>query len=356
MARIREQDELQTAVLLNGLPTCTFRSKPYHRIITTVQIGNSNPSAVKCYRGVIGTIPVASNLVGSLNTVRGDIVIPAGQAFFVQWSASGLVVRDAFAKVSWEKEDDPLLFKNTLSGLVWDYDLTSVNVGTSADQVSVSKVLVYDQFVTQTVVSLNHGPFFVGNMPYIHIHTFLGGFVGGVRAQLVWCSDKNLTLQLGQQIVDSRDASSAEGSLPVLGPYLRVTTFTDIQPRDFRITISQVQEPVLPHQGAAAGNTILSVNQFPIGAGATVNFDAGMCKWGWGYWYADVEAAVGGRRIRLLAIDYVGGLTLVDVVLAGKESQKTLILLPPQPLRIEVFNGGGAANFWGVIYHHAGPI
>lgn len=355
MSRVREQDEYQTALLINGLPTCVFRSKPYHRIVTSVVLGNSNPSAVKCYRGVVGSVPVASNLVGANNTVRGEIVLPAGQPFFVQWSTIGAQVKDAFAKVSFDKEDDPASFKNPLSGLVWDYDLTSIDVGTITDQTSVSKVLVYDQTVTQTVVLLDHGTFFVGNMPYVYIKLSIPLGVGGARLSLAWYSDKTLTDFIGQDNADSRGDIWAQGAIPVLAPYLRLFTSTDIQPRQIHVEVWQTQQAVTTFDGAA-GNSLIAIDQFLVGAGTVVAFDAATVRWGWGYWYADLETPIGGRRIKLQATDYAGNRTLVDVVLASKESQKTLLLLPPQPLRIEVNNVGAAANFWGVLYHHAGPV
>ena len=108
MPRVRERDEYQVGSLINGLPTCTFPPKTYSRVITNIVVTNSVTSQVFCYRGTLGgSVPVAQNLLGINNTLKGEIVIPAGQAFWVQWSAVGTSPQLATARVSWEREANP---------------------------------------------------------------------------------------------------------------------------------------------------------------------------------------------------------------------------------------------------------
>jgi hypothetical protein len=110
MARFPERDEYQVASLIGGLPVCTFTPKTYHRVITNIVVTNSVQSEVACYKGLLGGgVAVARNLLGNNNTLKGDIDIPAGQSFFVRWSAVGASVRDATARVSWERVDNPLV-------------------------------------------------------------------------------------------------------------------------------------------------------------------------------------------------------------------------------------------------------
>jgi len=109
MTRFSERDEYQVGTLVNGFPTCVFHPKPYKRIITNIVVSNSATGPVFCYRGILGGTPIAQNLLGSNNTVKGDLEIPAGQSFFVQWTVLGASVRDAFARVSWERDDNPLV-------------------------------------------------------------------------------------------------------------------------------------------------------------------------------------------------------------------------------------------------------
>lgn len=105
---VREPEEYQVGSLIGGLPTCVFSPKMYPRLITNIVVGNSATSVVRCYRQLLGSTPVAQNSLGQNNTMQGTIYIPAGQTFFVQWSAVGVSVRDAFARVSWERVDNPL--------------------------------------------------------------------------------------------------------------------------------------------------------------------------------------------------------------------------------------------------------
>lgn len=119
MTRFAERDEYQVSALVGGLPTCTFRPKMYHRIITNIVVGNTAAGSVTCYRGILGSTPVAQNQLGASNTLRGSITIPAGQTFYVQWSAVG----SAFARVSWERSDNPL----DPDGTDQDWDSTIVD-------------------------------------------------------------------------------------------------------------------------------------------------------------------------------------------------------------------------------------
>lgn len=108
MARTAERDEYQVGSTVGGLPTCTFPPKSYHRVITNIVVTNSVTSTVACYRGILrGSVPVAQNILGSNNTLRGEIKIPAGQAFYVQWSAAGTSPQQATARVQWERDDNP---------------------------------------------------------------------------------------------------------------------------------------------------------------------------------------------------------------------------------------------------------
>lgn len=108
MARYAERDEYEVGSLVGGLPTATFRPKTYSRVIIGIEVGNSVPSVVNCYRGLLGSTPVAHNSVGDNNTLKGDIRLPAGQTFFVQWDTVGASASQAFARVSFERDDSPL--------------------------------------------------------------------------------------------------------------------------------------------------------------------------------------------------------------------------------------------------------
>lgn len=113
MSRIPLRDINGVAVLINGLPTCVFTPTSYSRIITKVVVNNSTTSSVAVYKGSLASIPVEQSLLGSNNVLTASISIPAGQQFFVQWSAVGASVSDATARVSMMRDDNPF------DGLGW---------------------------------------------------------------------------------------------------------------------------------------------------------------------------------------------------------------------------------------------
>lgn len=103
-----EPDQYLTGSLVNSLPTCSFSPRPYARKITRILVSNSAQSTANVYRSSLTSFPVASTPIGQNNTLLDVIKIPAGQPFFVQWSAVGTNVRDATARVTIEKDDNPL--------------------------------------------------------------------------------------------------------------------------------------------------------------------------------------------------------------------------------------------------------
>lgn len=96
-------DQYLLGSLVGGKPVCTFAPANYHRTITNIVVGNSVQGGVKCFRGSLSSVPVATNPLGINNTLSGSIDLPAGQIFFVQWDNVGTNgASDAFARVSFE--------------------------------------------------------------------------------------------------------------------------------------------------------------------------------------------------------------------------------------------------------------
>lgn len=126
-----ERDLYKTATTVGGLPTCTFPAVSYNRVITNIVVNNSVTSFARVYRGLLGSTPVAQTTLGFSNTLKGRLAIPAGQQFFVQWSAAGSPVSSAFARVSSEREDGP--FSGSSAQVEWsENDITSLTIPTGA--------------------------------------------------------------------------------------------------------------------------------------------------------------------------------------------------------------------------------
>jgi hypothetical protein len=91
------------AVLLNGLPTVIFPTKPYRRVVRTVDMVNTVGSGVTIYRGTVGAFTrVSSHPQGSQQTYTVPFTLPSGQGLFVQWTAG--TAASARATITWMEE------------------------------------------------------------------------------------------------------------------------------------------------------------------------------------------------------------------------------------------------------------
>lgn len=192
---------------------------------------------------------------------------------------------------------------------------------------------------------------YAGNMPYMHIRV---GCV--VKAQVVvsWYADSAASIALGSDVIVTcvPGLGTAEGALPIRGPYVRFTV--DLTAYSNTINLSAVASPSR-HNQAATGtgeNTLIQTDPQLIGAMATVNIDAATTRWGWAYWRGVLEASV-STRIKLYCIDFAGTARLLDYCNHDLASGGRLVLVPPLPLRIQVFNNSaGGLDFYSSLAFH----
>lgn len=95
------------AVLLNGMPTVVFPSKPWTRILVLVDMQNPVTASVTAYIGIPGAAQSRrfSNLQGSNQQWTKPIKVPAGQNFFVQWNTGPSNVTLVRATITWMEDD-----------------------------------------------------------------------------------------------------------------------------------------------------------------------------------------------------------------------------------------------------------
>lgn len=218
--------------------------------------------------------------------------------------------------------------------------------------VAASAVEVVNFQAVQGVLTLDHGTFFVGNLPYLWMRTFAG--TGGVRARFSWRTTKT-GATFATNFVDSVNGIVADGPLRVVAPWVNIATLADVVGRVIGLSVYQdAQEAQVQTDVAHSG--LIAVDGVAVGAGATRVDDANRVRWGWGHWHADIEAA-SNWRIRLLAVDYLGATRVVDFVTNQVRGQSAVITLPPQPLRLESLNADAAPqNLWAAVYSHPGPM
>jgi hypothetical protein len=95
------------AVLLNGLATAVFPSRPYPRVVVLVDMQNPVAAGATIYRGTVNGAftRITSNPQGSNQQWTNPFKLPAGQGVFVQWTASPPTVGDARATITWMEQN-----------------------------------------------------------------------------------------------------------------------------------------------------------------------------------------------------------------------------------------------------------
>lgn len=219
--------------------------------------------------------------------------------------------------------------------------------------VSSTDIKIYSNTVTLAAGPNVLGTFFVGNLPSIQLA--LGVVGGGALLEVVWQGTASGSTVLARNSIHVLDLIDAQGSLPVLGPYVRFIATPDAAGRDF--TLNAYQGLALGQDTRpAVGNQLISVDLVAVPTGVATNFDAGYVRWGWGYWHAYFELGV-TFRFRLLARSYLGATTLIDFVPASSNQPGQIITLPAMPMRLEAFQVDGVnRNALATLLFHPGPL
>lgn len=94
------------AILVSGLATVVFPSRPYPRVIILVDIRSSVASSVTIFRGTVSGAftRITSNGAGANTQWTNAFKLPAGQNLFVQWATAPPVLSDAKATITWMEE------------------------------------------------------------------------------------------------------------------------------------------------------------------------------------------------------------------------------------------------------------
>ena len=199
--------------------------------------------------------------------------------------------------------------------------------------------------------TVDHGTFFVGNLPYVYVFLSAGG--GGARLRLIW-RDAIGGNVLGDNMVDVLDGMEASGGFAVLGPFVQVTTL--VSPVNTVVGLRVWQNLTAGQEAAEVSHTELIHHNFTaVAAGVTQTTTATRVRWGWGFWNSDFEAATAFSS-QLRTVDYQGNIRVLDFIPFATRGPSHLITLPPLPLRLTAFNGDAVArNLFAVVHFHPGP-
>lgn len=101
-----EPDVYQTAALINGLPTVTFVSRPYTRVVRSVYMVAGVFSAGTIYRAMPGSLggKIASIPSANPNIYNVPFLLSAGQALYVVFDSAASPVNVASARISTSRE------------------------------------------------------------------------------------------------------------------------------------------------------------------------------------------------------------------------------------------------------------
>lgn len=194
------------------------------------------------------------------------------------------------------------------------------------------------------------GPFFVGNFTYLYAELLTA--VNAAQFEFIWRPSETSPFSVARRAVTSLPAIEADGTLPNLGPWVEIEVSVAATPTTVTHRVWQTMSRGA-RRTTVGGGGIFAVDGTAVGGGVTRTDNAPAVRWGWGWWSARLEDAVGGR-MRLLTVDYLGNTNLLAYWGNGDGPVATPILLPSHPIRSEVFNGdGGPHPFYLSLYPHS---
>lgn len=344
--QLYEPEELQTATLINGLPTCVFRPKSYPRVVTQIQLGNSATSAVNCYRGVLSSTAVEGNLLGTANTFTGIIEVPAGQAFYVQWSAAGVNVRDAFARVYWARVNDLLNYRSGISNGTW-----SGSAGYAQELSELTNTSTQLIRTTETITGpRNFGPFYVGDNPYLF---FRQDAALNIQTRIVFSADAAGAQTVYDRFVFSNATTAdAAGPIPVRGPYVTFEVELSAYPNLITLQSYIVPSRMNVHSRAGGANSLIAETNNTVVGLTNEIYPAVAVRWGRATWTADLR---GGANFicYLIATEFGGATYVLDYVDQQSRNRPRAVFLPSLPITAQMFNLNGA-NFdaFCLLHYH----
>ena len=219
--------------------------------------------------------------------------------------------------------------------------------------VSAADIKVFSFNGAQNLASVVYGRFFVGNLPHLFVKFFSSGFNATIN--LAFYSAASGGTFFHSRGITVTPTQGGVGTFTCLGPYVEIQVDLQGTPSNVLVEIWQELAPT-PVSTSNGGNNILVRDTVVIGAGATVVYDAVEVRWGWGQWFAHMEAAT-TYFIKLMSVDVLGVNTLVDAVGLGIAPGSRFCILPARPMRIVATNFDGVAHNINLsINTHTGPF
>lgn len=203
---------------------------------------------------------------------------------------------------------------------------------------------------TGTASGTSVGPIYAGNLPYIYLRLFC---IQAVELSVSWFMDSAGTQSLfGDVVTVDATATDAIVCLPVRGPYVKFTFLHAGGNPTISLDVFSVPSRFNVYTVNGGVNSLVVGMNVNLAGGANTTVRANTVRAGRGYWYADL---VGGVNfiIYLLAFDYLGVSTILDVVKPANRASARYLFIPAMPMGIQVFNQDAGAHDYQVslLFH-----
>ena len=188
------------------------------------------------------------------------------------------------------------------------------------------------------------GPFFCGAFPAIGFRFSIS--VQNCRFTVRYFSDAAGTDFLGSIGIDGYTAQPITVTIPVLGPWF--TVVIDVAAAGMQMLGACYAAPHanIATLNGSATNVLIAQPSVAVGAGVTVPVDATWMFPGEASWVPSSSLAT--YNVTLVAVDYLGNETDIDVATQVVNAQRRIVHLPYQRVRAKLTNTTGGPGAIGV--------
>jgi hypothetical protein len=179
---------------------------------------------------------------------------------------------------------------------------------------------------------------FVGYTPYIWIS--LRSFANGIRMLLEYFTDAVSGINTGFQDFHIGHLGFVAQAVPVLGPYVRVTTFPALANSEYSLVLSQAAAQASTMNSDVTQPVLVEKTNIAIAAGASADTLTTFSWAGEAVW--TVEMAGHGLEASLATVDYLGAVRTIAyrfrAVGVTTPMEPVKVFLPGMQIRLRVKN------------------
>lgn len=216
-------------------------------------------------------------------------------------------------------------------------------------QQATADIGVLDESGVNLTAPTTYGPFLVAGLPYLAVEC---NSAQSMEVTLDWYTDSSLTQYISGDTIVTPAGGIAYVTLPVVGNYVRFNVERGAYPGTVTVRASMTANPSSETASGGATNNLLEVDGLTVNAGVTNTYNSTNIRGGWARWDATLILGV-VYLVRLYAVDFAGGLTLIGVIDSNTGRGGGMIFVPAMPLRMLFSNFDGAnKTAYAFVTHH----